>query len=224
VDADDLIQALAADAAPVRRLAHPMTRAVIWLALSAAYVAAVVVAYAVLGSPVMLSGDGRFLVEQLATIATALTAALAAFCCIVPGRSRLIALLPMVPLVVWLASVGEACAKTWHLVVSGGLAIDGGGWDCVPPSVLIGLGPAILMLAMLRRGAPLYPRATVALGALAAAALGNLGLRLFHEGDVTIVMLVWQLAAMTGLTALAGLIGPRILAWRLLRLNVEGTG
>jgi hypothetical protein len=56
-----------------------MTRALTWLALSATYVAAVVAAYGVLGSPVILSGDGRFLVEQLATVATALTAAVAAF-------------------------------------------------------------------------------------------------------------------------------------------------
>ena len=223
MDTDELIRAIAADAAPIRRLPHPMTRALIWLALSATYVAAVVAVYRVLGSPVILSGDGRFLVEQLATVATALTAAIAAFCCIVPGRSRLIALAPLLPLAVWLASMGEACAATLRLFFSGGIAADGA-WDCVPPSALIGLGPAILILLMLRRGAPLYPRSTVALGALAAAALGNLGLRLFHAGDVTVVMLIWQLAAVAGLTALGGLMGPRLLAWQRLRLRVEGRG
>lgn len=220
---DDLIRALAADAAPIRRLPHPMARAAIWLAVSAGYVAVVVIAYRLFGNPVLLQGDGRFIVEQLATVATALAAAVAAFCCVVPGRSRLIALAPLLPLVIWLATTGEACLRTWHLLASGGMAADGG-WDCLAPSALIGLGPAIVMLMMLRRGAPLYPRSTLALGALAAAALGNLGLRLFHEGDVTIVMLIWQLAAVAGLTALAGLIGPRILAWQPLRLNVESAG
>jgi hypothetical protein len=195
-----------------------MTRASIWMALSASYVAAVVVAYRALGTPIVLSEDGRFLVEQLATVITALTSAVAAFCCIVPGRSRLIALAPLLPLAVWLASMGKACAASWPVLVEGGVAADGA-WECLPPSVLIGLGPAMIILVMLRRGAPLYPRSTVALGALAAAALGNLGLRLFHEGDVTVVMLVWQLVAMAGLTLLAGLMGPRLLAWRLPDLN-----
>jgi hypothetical protein len=98
------------------------------------------------------------------------------------------------------------------LLFSGGIAGEGA-WDCVPPSALIGLGPAIIMLIMLRRGAPLFPRSTIALGALAAAALGNI--RLFHEGDVTVVMLLWQLVTLAGLAALASLMGPRLLAWRL---------
>jgi hypothetical protein len=219
---DDLIRALAADAAPIRRLPHPMARAAIWLAISAGYVAVVVVAYRLFGNPVSLQGDGQFVIEQLATIATALTAAVAAFCCIVPGRSRLIALAPLLPLAVWLATMGEACVRTWHLLASDGIAVEGG-WECLPASALIGLGPAVVMLVMLRRGAPLYPRSTVALGALAAAALGNLGLRLFHEGDVTVVMLLWQLAALAGLTGLASLMAPRVLAWRPVRLNRTST-
>jgi hypothetical protein len=219
VDTDRLIRTLAGDAVRVRRLPHPMTRAAIWLALSATYVAVVVTAYRALGTPIVLTEDGGFLVEQVATIVTALTAAVAAFCCIVPGRSRLIALVPLLPLAVWLASMGKACAASWHLLVDGGAAAENA-WECVPPSVLIGLGPAIIILVMLRRGAPLYPRSTIALGALAAAALGNLGLRLFHEGDVTVVMLAWQLIAMAGLTLLAGLMGPRLLAWRLPHLSV----
>jgi hypothetical protein len=223
VDTDNLIRTLAADAAAVRRLRHPMTRALIWLALSAVYVAAVVVAAGVLGEPVRLTGDWRFLVEEEATVATALTAAVAAFCCIVPGRSRAIALAPLLPFAIWLASMGEACAATLHLLVDGGIATEGT-WECVPPSVLIGLGPAIIILVMLRRGAPLYPRSTLALGALAAAALGNLGLRLFHEGDVTVVMLLWQLVLMAGLTALAGVVGPRLLAWRLRGLDIAASG
>jgi hypothetical protein len=220
---DHLIRTLAADTAAVRRLRHPMTRALIWLALSAVYVAAVVAVAGVLGGRVLLTGDWQFLVEEVATIATALTAAVAAFCSIVPGRSRAIALAPLLPLAVWLASMGEACAATLHLLVDGGIATEGA-WECVPATALTGLGPAIIILMMLRRGAPLYPRSTLALGALAAAALGNLGLRLFHEGDVTVVMLLWQLVAMAGLTALAGAAGPRLLAWRLRGLDIAPSG
>ncbi|MBV9632994.1 MAG: DUF1109 family protein, partial [Methylobacteriaceae bacterium] len=64
------------------------------------------------------------------------------------------------------------------------------------------------------RGAPLYPRATVALGALAVAALTNAALPLFHLGDVSIMVLVWDLGLIALLSALAGWAGPRILNWR----------
>jgi hypothetical protein len=221
LDTDELIRTLAADATPVRRLRHPVVRAVIWLVFSAGYVAVVVVAYRLFGTPISLAGDWRFVTEQLAMIATALTAATAAFCCIVPARSRLIALLPLVPLSVWLASMGEVCVRTWSALANGGIA-PAGWWECLPPSALIGLGPAIVILAMLRQGAPLYPRSTIALAALAAAALGNLGLRLFHEGDVTVVMLVWQLVAMAALIGLASLFAPRLLVWQSLRVKRAG--
>lgn len=216
MNTDDLIKTLAADAGPVRRLPPPMIRAAVWLAISGIYVAAVVVAYRLFGTPVALVGDWRFVVEQLATTLTAVAAAIAAFYCVVPGRSRLIVLLPILPLSLWLLSVGETCIKTWNLLMSGGLEADGG-WDCLPPSAIIGLGPAIFIVAMLRQGAPLRPRSTIALAALASAALGNLGLRLFHEGDVTVEMLVWQLGAIAALVSAASVIAPRLLAWRMIR-------
>jgi hypothetical protein len=215
---DELIRALASDGHPVQRLPHPMQRAVTWLLMSAVYVAAVVLAYRALGENVRMAGGASYLTEQLATIATALTAAVAAFCCVVPGRSRLIALAPLLPLAAWLLSMGDACAGIARVFVGGGIGAEGG-WECLPPSVIVGFGPALVMVAMLRRGAPLYPRATMLLGALAAAALGNLGLRLFHEGDVTPVMLAWQLAAAVVLASLAGLLAPRILAWPRARLR-----
>jgi hypothetical protein len=42
------------------------------------------------------------------------------------------------------------------------------------------------------RGAPLSPRITPALGALAAAALGNFGLRVFHPADASLMVLIWH--------------------------------
>ena len=62
METSDLIHALVANAAPVRRLPHPMMHAAIWLVLSAAYVAAVIMAYSMLGASIVWSGDGRFLV------------------------------------------------------------------------------------------------------------------------------------------------------------------
>lgn len=213
METSDLILTLSRDAAPVRRLAHPMTRAALWFALSVPYIAAIVIIYELAGFETSLSLDARFVIEELATIATAVTAAIAAFCCIVPGRDRRIALLPLLPLAVWLASLGQQCADQWLRFGAAGVSLSVG-WECLPPSILIGIVPAVVMVIMLRRGAPLYPRSTVMLGALAVAALGNLGLRIFHVGDVTIMMLVWHLGAVALLLAAASFFGPRVLNWR----------
>ena len=212
MDTGSLIRRLAEDAVPVKLLPHPAARAVQWLALSLAYVAAIVLAYRWSGGGVTLIYDGRFVFEEMATTVTAVTAAIAAFCCIVPGRDRRIALLPILPLAAWLASVGKGCISQWAQAGAAGLDLRVG-WECLPASALIGVIPAVAMVAMLRRGAPLYPRSTIALGALAAAAMGNLGLRLFHAGDVTIMMLVWHLGTVALLLALAGWLGPRLLLW-----------
>jgi hypothetical protein len=209
----NLIRNLAADAKPVKRLPHPMVRAAVWLAISLSYVVAITLVYRMSGKGIPLSLDERFLFEELATVVTAVTAAVAAFCCVVPGRDRRIAFLPLLPLAVWLASIGEACANELLRLGSGVFSLRVG-WECLPASALIGVLPAVAMVIMLRRGAPLYPRSTVVLGALAVAALGNLGLRLFHAGDVTIMMLIWHLGAMALLMALAYWIGPRALSWR----------
>ncbi|MBI2737109.1 MAG: DUF1109 family protein [Rhodospirillales bacterium] len=213
LDTRQLIQRLADDGAPVRRLPHPMTRAAAWLVISIPYVAALALIYRLSGVAITQVLDVRFLIEQLAMIVTAITAAIAAFCCIVPGRDRRIALLPLVPLAAWLASLAEACLSSW--LRSGsfslGLPVD---WAYFPRFALIGLVPAVLMIVMLRRGAPLYPRSTLMLGALAVAALGNVGLRLFHAGNVTLTMLLCTFATIALLSALAAWVAPHILSWR----------
>jgi hypothetical protein len=212
LDTQELIRRLGDDAAPVRPLPTPMTRAALWLLISVPYVASVALAYRLLEGAIPQSLDAHFLIEELALIATAISAAVAAFCCIVPGRDRLIAYLPLIPLAVWLASLAHACLSAWLRSgsVSLGLPPD---WSYFPKFALIGLLPAIAMIFMLRRGAPLYPRSTLALGALAATALANVGLRFFHVEEITVAVLICDLGTVALLSALAGWAGPRILSW-----------
>lgn len=213
LDIRQLIQRLGDDVTPVRRLPPPMTRAATWLLISIPYVAALALIYRLSGVSISQALDARFLIQQLAMVTTAITAAVAAFCCIIPGRDRRIALLPFAPLAAWLASLVEACLASWLRSgsLSLGLPLD---WAYFPRLALIGFVPAVAMIVMLRRGAPLYPRSTLALGALAVAALGNAGLRFFHAGDVTLAALVCDFGTLALLSALAGWIAPRILLWR----------
>jgi hypothetical protein len=89
--------------------------------------------------------------EQAAILTTALTAAIAAFASVIPGRHRKICLLPLAPLAVWLASLGEGCASDWLRFGADGLQVRPD-WECAPAAIFIGIIPAVVMIVMLRRG------------------------------------------------------------------------
>jgi len=213
VKTDDLIARLVADSEPVRRLPPPALRTALWLAVALPCVAAIVLLATPRPDLAQKLADGRFQTEQIAAFATALAAAFAAFSAVVPGRPRWPLLLPLLPLGVWLASLGQGCAQILLRAGPEGLRI---GWDpvCVPAIALVGAVPAAAIVVMLRRGAPVLPGAAVALGALAAAAVGNFGLRLFHDQDASLMVLVWQFGTVALLTALAGCAGRYVLRWR----------
>jgi hypothetical protein len=92
---------------------------------------------------------------------------------------------------------------------------------CIPTIALVGAVPALAMAVMLRKGAPLSPHISAALGGLAAAGLGNFGLRLFHHQDASLMVLVWQMGTVFMLTMLSGSAGRLFLNWRPLVANVR---
>lgn len=210
---EQLIERLAADLRPVRQLWAPWARAVVWLAVALPYVAAVVWGKLAMVDPAQVGADARFVVEQAATLATALAAAAAAFRSAVPGFDGRVLLAPLVPLVLWLASVGHGCVQDWLEFGADGLAIRPD-WDCLPMAAVIGILPAAAIVAMLRRGAPLQPRLTLALAALAVASVANFGLQFAHARDASVMVLVWHLGAAAVLAALGGSLGARVLGWR----------
>jgi hypothetical protein len=210
---DELIKRLVADLQPVRPLRRPWMRAVLWMAIALPYVAAVVWGKLMMVDAAQISADARFIVEQAATLATALTAAIAAFHSAIPGLDRRILLLPLAPLGLWLASVGHGCMQDWLRFGADGLTIRPD-WDCLPMAVMIGIVPAAVIVVMLRKGAPLRPRLTLALAALAVASIANFGLQFAHFRDASIMVLAWHLGAAAVLSALGGWLGGRVLAWR----------
>jgi len=220
VDTDQLIQQLSRGPTPVGRLPAPWRRAAIWFAISVPYVAAVIWLHSMSFDVTQMLADRQFIVEQIATLLTAIAAVTAAFCSVVPGYDRRILLFPLPPLTIWLISIGEGCVRDWLRLGAQGLALRAD-WDCLPPAALIGIVPALAIVIMLRRGAPLYPRVSLALAALAVAALGNFGLRFFHVGDASIMVLVWHFGSVVVLALLAGWIGKRVLNWKKAELAAQ---
>jgi len=211
-DTEKLIERLAQGVGPVRPLSPPWIRTAAWLLVAIPYVALVV--FVVSPRPDLLAkaSEWRYLVEQLAALVTGTAAAAAAFGMTIPGYDRRILFLPALPLAVWLGSLGEGCIRDWIQFGPDGLSLQPD-WFCFPSIVLVGAVPAIAIAAMLRRGAPLTPHLTTALGGLAAAGLGNFGLRLFHPQDASVMVLVWQVGTVFILTAIAAWAGRYLLNW-----------
>jgi hypothetical protein len=211
LDTNVLVQKLAGNAEPVRRLAPPWRRAAIWFAISTIYAVLVILNHSYAFN--LWEMDTRFAIELTATLATAATAAVAAFCSVVPGYDRRWLFAPLVPLAVWFAALGESCLDEWLRLGSAGLELHSD-WDCLLAAALIGIIPAIAIVAMLRRGAPLVPRASLALAGIAVAAFANFAMRLHHYGDASIIILVWHLGSVVALAFVASLLGRHVLAWR----------
>jgi hypothetical protein len=212
MDTEELIRRLSSASQPVRPLPGPWLRTAIWFGLAVPFVAMVVVVMSPRADLAAKYADWHFAVEQIAALATALVAAAAAFATTVPGFDRRVLYAPFVPLAVWLGSIGQGCLQTLMRDGLGGLTLTPG-WVCLPAILLVGSVPATAIAFMLRRGAPLTPRLTGILGGLAAAGLGNVGLRLFHAQDASIMVLVWQVGSVFLLTVIAGGMGRFLLNW-----------
>ena len=213
METDKFIESLAAAVRPVRPLASPWTRMVLWILVGLPYVALVVIVISPRADLLTKLTEARFLIEQGAALVTGIAAAIAAFASTIPGYDRKILLLPLPPLAVWLGSLGEGCLKTvWQFGLTGlSLQPD---WFCLPAIMLVGAMPAVAMVIMLRQGAPLFPYLSAGFGALAAAGLGNFGLRLFHPQDASVMVLLWQFGSVFILTVLGGCAGRALLNWR----------
>jgi hypothetical protein len=90
-------------------------------------------------------------------------------------------------------------------------------WLCIAMIVGGGALPAVLMVRMLRCGAPLTPGLTTALGALAVTGLANVGACLSHPHPSDAVVLIWHGGTIAALVACAAWVGRNLLNWNRLR-------
>lgn len=210
---NELIQVLTRQADPVRPLLPPSRRTLVWFAIALPYLAIVVLVMSPRPDLADQLNDALFLIKQAAALVTAVTAAIAAFTLIVPGRDRRWALLPLAPLVVWLASLGAGFLQHWGRSGLEGLPLQI--FLACPAGIAFASAlPTLAIIVMLRRGAPLWPPLTVALAALAVGALGYFGLRLFCPLEASLMILVWQFGMVALLSFVGWCCGHRVLYWR----------
>jgi hypothetical protein len=190
----DLIESLAADAKPVRRLRPPVARATAWLAAFAAVVGVVTFATGAWPAMIVRLEDMRFAVEMAATFVTALAAVIASFYLSLPDRGPFWMLLPLPPLLLWLASSGYGCYQNW-------IAYGPQGWrlgrstDCFVFIITMSIPVGIALYLALRRALPLDPLRVMAIGGLGVAALAATTLQFYHPFDVTVVDLTVHVVA-----------------------------
>jgi len=209
---EDLMAGLARDVRPVRRLRHPWLRATTWVAATTIYLAAVVLLMAPPGRLAAAFGDLRFLFEQLAAGLVGLTAGAAALATVVPGRSRGVFMAPIAAGALWITIVAIGCVQDAFRYRATAIPIQMD-WPCVAAIVMIGALPAVALVHMLRRGAPLTPRITLALAALSVAALANASACLVRQHDTSITVLLWHGTTVLALCGGAGLLGTSLLKW-----------
>jgi hypothetical protein len=216
METSELIDILAADAAPVRPLPAPWLRTSIWFLISGAYIALLIVAMSHGGTRLLSIRFSRFWLEQATAIGTGVAAAVAASLSVIPGRSRRWAILPAVPLTVWLAVLASGCMRDWAQRGAAGLVAQPD-WPCIMAMLFGAALPAAALTFSVRRGAPLAPATTAALIGLAAGALSSVvacvSRPMPHSTTMTVV--VWHLGTLFAMVVVVAAAGPSLLPWPL---------
>ena len=209
-DTQGLIDRLAGEAAPVRRLRPPLLRAALWLAGGVAVIVMLALLRGLRPDIVPSLRQPGFVLGLGASLLTGLLAGLAAFMAGLPDRSRGWALLPLPATALWLGSVGYGCLTNWVGLTRGAVA-PGEEADCFTTLVLSSVPLSAVMFAMLRHAGRFRPTAALCCGSLAVAALSSTALSLLHRFDASAMLLAWTFGAAAVIWAADMLVGRRVL-------------
>jgi hypothetical protein len=205
----DLIQSLADNLTPVKRLRPPLVRAGGWLLAAAALMLLLTLIHGLRPQFGERMQDPIFAIGVVASLITGILATIAAFELSLPDRSRLWLLLPAPALIVWLANIGYQCFAGWVALPPGAVTVEAAS-SCLATLVVTSLPLSLLMMAMLRYAAPLRPVSVILVGSLAVSAVTSTALSMFHPLDATVMVLGWNLGTAVLFTGLAALFGRRV--------------
>jgi hypothetical protein len=199
---EQLIERLAAEVRPVHRLRPPLYRGGLWLLAVAVLTGGAIAAFADWYVFAERARDPRLVVEMVGTLAAGIAAIVAAFELSLPDRSRRWLLLPLPPLMLWLASSGYGCYRQWLIVGPSGWEL-GESAHCLRFILGVSLPLGVSLLITLRRAMPLSPLPVGAAGGLGVGALAAFSLQFFHPFDVTVTDLAVHAVAVAIVVSLA---------------------
>ncbi|MGC2780021.1 MAG: DUF1109 domain-containing protein [Bradyrhizobium sp.] len=209
IETNDLIDSLATDMRPVRRLRPPLLRACGWLLGATAVVALLAVNQGIRPDLAQRLHDAPFITSLLGSIMTGVLAVIAAFLVSLPDRSRLWMLLPLPALALWLSNIGYQCLTDWVAIGPDGMS-PGEAARCFTTLAVTSLPLSLALLVMLRYAARLRPTMVALMGSLAVSAITSTALALFHTIDASLMILMWNVGTAVLLIGAAGLFGRRM--------------
>ncbi|MEG3191091.1 NrsF family protein [Lysobacter sp. D1-1-M9] len=212
-DADRLIQQLAARAAPVRRLAPPLRRTLLWLALAVTIIAVVIASHGPRPDLTQALAGGASATQWLASLLTGALAAYAVFQISVPGRSPSWTWLPLPASMLWLLGLGWGCMRDFARFGGDAFAFDAASAECAWTITLVSLPLGLTLLLMVRHAGAVRPAPTALLAALSAAALSAAAVSLIHEGETALMVLLWHAGAVVLLSLLSWAFGRQLFGW-----------
>ena len=199
---DDLLASLTQDLKPVRRVAHPLAIAAGWLAFAGLVIGLAILVFGLSPDLPRRMARGTEAAQLILAGITGVLAAIAAFELAMPDRDDRWALLPMPTAALWIATMGFGCLQDiWALGwagLSAGISLG-----CLQFIVGFGVPLTATVLWLARHAAPLRPGPVAALGALAAAAVANVGLTMVHPLDAALETLLWHGGSMALVVLLA---------------------
>ena len=208
---ETLISRLSSELRPTRRLPAPWVRALLWLAVVAAFALYLAWHADLHGLALRLRAAPDMWLSQLGAVFTAGLSAWAAFQTSIPGRSPRWALLPLPALLLWVAASTAGCLRLWPIP---GTEAEppGHAMLCLKFIVLISVPLTALLTWRLTRACPLRPGLTSALAGLASAGAAASLLAIIHPFDATATDLLLHLVAVVIVVGLSRVIGKSVLS------------
>lgn len=203
---EDLIAAMSAAATPVRRLGSPAWRTAGLVTAAVAIVALSVAVHGLRPDLAQKFQQPMYVLEWLASLATALGAFVAAFHLTLPDRSPRWLAAALIPAGFWLSIIALGCLADFSQHGMHAFAW-GVSMDCFRYITEMGIPLMLVVLVMNRHAGPVRPIQSMVCAGLGAAALSAAGLSLFHDLEASWLVLIWHGSALLTVLALSALSG-----------------